>query len=527
MLASLQELNDDRDVWLAQVFDSTNRSQPKYFNATKADLDRRLIELLSNTARTGYDSAQQARQHLDLRRKSNRWRRFAAGTQNVLATIGDFLESFSGIAEIVKGAHEQFGGLAYGTVSVLVSVAKYKSLREEGIEAMFDELTLAFPRFETLAQLDPSDGLRELIVDVFSLSIDFCRQTIEYCLSKSYKRVVESLSPKHIRQTAFSSLRAKLDGISREIETMLLLKVTEMEQTLRRIESNTTEVAVSTREHARKDDAEYLGKLMEYLRLSPKMNVHYDAGKYKTVLINEFSEHRDGNKTPKALSFADIRSDAVFLDWLTSQDSSILLLAGENFVEDEELNWLSWASACIAEEAGAIVCEEPASRAYIAHYFCHPSPVLRSDRLRRGFLEVITSVFYQLAKQHPGRLRSQRDRFADIPRDESRSAEKVFAEVTQILTDVLLAFERGAEIILVLDRLDSCRWSDQSQGLCDAVRYLWTVVSDQALARNRIRLKIFMVMNVLPAREIAKHMRIHKGQGIDWRLDFNQEEDDD
>lgn len=40
--------------------------------------------------------------------------------------FSDFLESFSGIVEIVKAADQQYGGLAYGTLSVFLSVAVRK-----------------------------------------------------------------------------------------------------------------------------------------------------------------------------------------------------------------------------------------------------------------------------------------------------------------------------------------------------------------------------------------------------------------
>lgn len=42
--------------------------------------------------------------------------------QSFVTKFSDFLESYSGIVEIVKGADQQYGGLAYGTLSLFLVV---------------------------------------------------------------------------------------------------------------------------------------------------------------------------------------------------------------------------------------------------------------------------------------------------------------------------------------------------------------------------------------------------------------------
>jgi hypothetical protein len=43
--------------------------------------------------------------------------------QGFLATMSEFLGCYSGIVEIVRCADQQYGGIAYGTISVLLIVS--------------------------------------------------------------------------------------------------------------------------------------------------------------------------------------------------------------------------------------------------------------------------------------------------------------------------------------------------------------------------------------------------------------------
>jgi phage-related protein len=56
-------------------------------------------------------------------RRSVGLRKAGSSVQRVLGTFSDFLGSYSGIVELVKAADSQYGGLAYGTLSLLLSVS--------------------------------------------------------------------------------------------------------------------------------------------------------------------------------------------------------------------------------------------------------------------------------------------------------------------------------------------------------------------------------------------------------------------
>ena len=47
-------------------------------------------------------------------------RKAGVALQRWLNAFAGFLESYSGIVEVVKAAYQQYGGLAYGTLSILL-----------------------------------------------------------------------------------------------------------------------------------------------------------------------------------------------------------------------------------------------------------------------------------------------------------------------------------------------------------------------------------------------------------------------
>ena len=84
-------------------------------------------------------------------------RKTGAAFQASMTGFSRFLENFSGIVTIAQAADQQYGGIAYGTLSLLLSVFVHKTQREDALEAGFEELSFAFPRLATLKDLCRSE----------------------------------------------------------------------------------------------------------------------------------------------------------------------------------------------------------------------------------------------------------------------------------------------------------------------------------------------------------------------------------
>jgi hypothetical protein len=79
---------------------------------------------------TGEEDANKAHEGLRKALTSRRWkedrqrssRKAGVALQKWLNAFAGFLESYSGIVEVVKAADQQYGGLAYETLSILLGV---------------------------------------------------------------------------------------------------------------------------------------------------------------------------------------------------------------------------------------------------------------------------------------------------------------------------------------------------------------------------------------------------------------------
>lgn len=245
----------------------------KLYHFTKTDVIDQINELLQTEASSMLSLAADRRGEWKETRQTSTSYKATTGLQKVLCTISDFFESFSGIAEIVKGADQSYGGLAYGTISLLLSVAVHKQHREEAIEEAMEELTYAFPRLNVLQRLRPGETLCVLVVEVYCLVILFCRDTIGY-YARRLRRLKAAVSPKELKMKTLSQLRTKLREIRKESEVMLLEEVDEMRKQLNQIQVtgvDTNSRVRDTQSYMRRTitqaDADYLASFRRLLDL--------------------------------------------------------------------------------------------------------------------------------------------------------------------------------------------------------------------------------------------------------------------
>lgn len=104
--------------------------------------------------------------------------------QRWLTVFGDFLSNYSGIVEVVKGVDGQYGGLAYGTLSVLLAIPIQKDHYERDIEDALDEFAVTFPRLDTISAVAGAGGdsseIKSLISRTYGGIVLFARECIKY-----------------------------------------------------------------------------------------------------------------------------------------------------------------------------------------------------------------------------------------------------------------------------------------------------------------------------------------------------------
>ncbi|KAL8647629.1 MAG: hypothetical protein Q9226_006353 [Calogaya cf. arnoldii] len=108
-------------------------------------------------------------------------------TQNFTTKFSGFLESYSGIVEVVKGADQQYGGLAYGLLMRVCKVAVNKSRHEAVIEETMDNVRSSLPRMRAFKEIYPTKELEDLVAKVYIEVMQFLRQSIKYYLRPGYR----------------------------------------------------------------------------------------------------------------------------------------------------------------------------------------------------------------------------------------------------------------------------------------------------------------------------------------------------
>lgn len=464
--------------------------------------------------------------------------RAGTGVQRFLCTVGDFLHSFSGMAEIIKSADQQFGGLAYGTVVLLAAVAVQKQRREDTIEEFLEELSYAFPRLNTLQQLRGMQNLRNLIITVFELVIRFCRETIDYFAGSSISRVKKALKPKELKMETISQLRRKLIEVHKECEVVMLDQLAGAREDILKLQiqlqhidlvGKETKVIVEDgqlwmrQETDTKARERYLSNIRPWLLPRPFEHVPIadSVAKVHGVLRHELSDLDSGGKSGQKMTASLMKRKRPFSEWLHRSDSSVMLLSGCNWADVSaiQVTWLSHVSVLLTKKA-----EE--GRMTLA-FFCQTAARIKSPRSRRSFRNVMRSLIYQLAELTYPELQPEMDLVRDIlASDDAASAEDetVFEALRQAMVQALAKYDGTRELTIVIDRLDQSSPPDEWETLYCAVDTLLQLVHDISL--KHLKMKVLLVMDEGPARRVAKHFDPWKGRGLET-LDWDQEAEEE
>ena len=146
LLKPVERVWESRERWTIQTiaaFDKNN-NDPEFaaipkdpvtlYKTTKDDLTSKIVEIeddLEDETSQALGQAQREHRSWGIKRSTG-GRKVGTGIQSFMTTFSEFLESYSGIVELVKAADNQYGGLAYGTLSLFLSVSRTMSTRLYG-----------------------------------------------------------------------------------------------------------------------------------------------------------------------------------------------------------------------------------------------------------------------------------------------------------------------------------------------------------------------------------------------------------
>ncbi|KXT00823.1 hypothetical protein AC578_2975 [Pseudocercospora eumusae] len=511
LFRTTNDLWADRERWasgLPSEAVGSARSKDSFYQSSKDDLQVRIVELDSeedpdsDLAARVTDQLQItkiASAKLKAKRTSTTGRKITTGFQSFLYTFSQFLESFSGICEIVRAADQQYGGLAYGTLSLLLSVAAHKSQREEAIEEAMEELSFACPRLRILTGLNPSIRLQELIADVFGLIIIFARESTEYYLSRTL-RFKESFVPSKVKGMTLTRIRKQLAQVREETEFLMLQEISKMRHTIEDMNRTLRSTQASVLAQGSSADGEFLADLRHTLGVKVGAP-HMDLPEYTKLLAKAFNIRRAAIRVPYETTMEILMENQQFGEWIKTDQSSLMFAGGVNWHKHscKDLNWLSQSSTLAINSL-----KERGQK--VIWFLCQTDWTVPSRR-RCTLQTVMSYLVYQLVCLHRDRIRIQHDNIRRIVvSDEWTNGdhEEELAKFADLFIGLLQEFGSDFALHIVIDRLDQCQWSDDDGFEGWSMRFVLDTFLE-IMSKVPCRLKVLIVADASAAQQLSSY----------------------
>ena len=443
------------------------------------------------------------------------WGKAGASVQRFATTLAKFMETFSGVIEVMKNAGAPYGAVGYQSLSVLLIVAVNKSKNDDFITNELASMVNCFPRINLLADIYPDKDIERYVLEVHTGVIQFARQATEYFLHKS-KRVLKSLQPAENAVTgqadevkrslaelnAWSSVllhqrtrellegQKELKSINNDLQskmgdlksdnTDLKTGLEELKTNNRDLENKLVGLALVNAELNRKideqnkqltglegrdvarevrADQEQLDAIHEALG-RPDEKVNSNLTKVRHSLDESFPTASSTHKVAsRYLQVSEdlLQSETEYRRWLDGDEGALLLLSGMTAREGQKIlsgySWLSPAAADMAERMRG------QGDVIVAFYSCHPEWHVQPGN-EPSMQEVVAGLIYQLVKQCPAimKVNSQWRASALEIASWSRSKDKeTMAAIFDATIDTLVTASAKKRVYLIVDRPDKCK----------------------------------------------------------------------
>ncbi|KAH7139859.1 hypothetical protein B0J13DRAFT_677006 [Dactylonectria estremocensis] len=455
-----------------------------------------------------------------------------AWVQKMACTFGDFLSSYSGIVEVVKGVDSQYGGLAYGMLSALLSVAVNKGQHEQEIEDALDEFSMAFPRLQNLRDIHPerSETLKRLVAKIYGEIILFTHDCIKYYNATSSGRLKHTTlhPPKVGIQPKVATIRRLLAETRWESEVLMQRQIANLAQHTEELKKHSQDLEkklselyeLETRKQQDSDERS-VTNFRTMLGIQEE-DLHCDHKRYKSLLDEAFADFLLEQDRPYIMTLEMLQAEEPVQRWMKSRESGILNLAGQNWslVNNTTLCWLSYVAVLLSKPCAS-------GNEVVATYFCQATATIWSAK-RPCIKNVVMSWLYQIAKSNPQLLRPGFENIARLLTSQmwTEDAEGALDATRDIFHDFISGLDRSTRVTLIFDRVDQCCLSEKS----DPSRFDLDTVLDWLISlagKAPCTLKILLITHCQPQQrgkmvKKRKHIAAIESGLLIQKLDWDQ-----
>ncbi|MCJ1252165.1 hypothetical protein MMC30_009404 [Trapelia coarctata] len=401
--------------------------------------------------------------------------------QNFLNHFSDFVRAYSGIVELLKGAGQVYGAVAYETLSVFLIVVVNKNGNDTKISNLLEELRESFPQLDNWVDIYPFPSIKTSVAKVYKQVIDFARDASLYFtrFSVRLRRSIGRPPSMGIDITVRMMHRA-LAAVNKEATIELHRRNQNIQRTaeesntyikdLKREQNRLLEIneQIKAEFQAYKQGVEEKERLedvqrLEFFKATTKVPFSYsetDRKACKESLDRAFKPTSSSPRSPSSryihMSPELLNTSEEYRKWQSITQSCLLVLSGRTVIEGRNSHglthsWLSPATIHVAEEA-AIDGKK------VAYYCFHPDNRADIDP-KKDFL---STLICQILEWKPSILRRKNQHFLSVVSSKEwgdRETHKTALAVRfSLLREVLVEMKDLGSITMVLDRIELCNW---------------------------------------------------------------------
>ncbi|RAO67272.1 uncharacterized protein BHQ10_003284 [Talaromyces amestolkiae] len=372
----------------------------------------------------------------DIRRSSPR-RKLGTNIQKLANGTQKFVKEFSGICDIIKGIDSRAGSIAYGTFSLLLTVAQKKQQHEDVITSTLEDLGQWLSRLRAIEKSEyDNDAILQFVLKIYIKVIDFGRDAVLYYSSSSSKRLFQAVA-----RPAQSTSEKQAGEIRSLIADLMQELLIIQHDHIRTIKSH-LEREEQERHERRIDNLERLFGVSSDLcaeNMIQESNRRFDGMFSKAKPKAGFAR-----KAPQLeqISLDALSERSEYKSWMANSSSCLLLLEGENYDAYDTSPRLCWLSPVAVQFYQYF--NEP-ENCYILYHFIDEGARGIEDS-ETGVVVMLKSIVLQLLRENRDVCKKLFDRIQHLSTPPAAEQESLF----EILHHVLRAFSREKTIYIAV-----------------------------------------------------------------------------
>ncbi|KAE9370953.1 hypothetical protein N431DRAFT_379747 [Stipitochalara longipes BDJ] len=402
---------------------------------TKEELEKEIAKYndysnLKNEAGTALNAAARVNSTYN-RERTEGGKKIGRVAQGFVHSFSEFLGVYSGIVNIMKGAGQVYGEVAYETLSILFIVVVNKGRNDSGIGNLLNELRKSFPQLDDWTLIYPTASMKQVVAEVYKEVITFARDASIYFTrfrtrlwmaignppAMGVEKTASIIHGKlaEVTSEAMLNLHKRNQQIQLTVEESKVkieesqITIEESHSTIQRLERMLEEARLENEKYRQQEEQEKANadkQRLETFKGILEIVTYPTAPSDPDICANMLSKAFKSPKKPhyQHMTRPLLESLPSYKSWFSSSESSVLLLAGETNTNARAgrgytHSWLSSATLFAVD-----ILRENDERG--AYYCCHPG-VRTDDHDLDTYLakDLLIKLSYKLLESQPKVLR--------------------------------------------------------------------------------------------------------------------------